>query len=92
VKLAFLLVLCVASALPWGGDDRVRRTGERLDDPRHGRTMKRRPRALGALGIRTRRSTVSSAEVEFPLAREAAQRIGAAVGVEIGTGRISVTF
>jgi histidine phosphotransferase ChpT len=92
VKLAFLLVLCVAAALPWGGTIEVRRAGAGWEVVgTAGKTRIDRD-LWAALSDPRQPLSVSSAEVEFPLAREAALRIGAALGVGIDTGRIAVTF
>ena len=91
-KLAFLLVLCTASALPWGGSIEVRRTGETWEIRGAAERMKV-DRDLWAILVGDgSHVTVTSAEVEFPLARAEARRIGRALAVEVRPEGLTVTF
>ena len=92
VKLAFLLVLCVASALPWGGDIEVRRSGESWAILGAGEKTKIDRELWATLEATGASSSVTSAEVEFPLARIESMRIGRALSVEIRSDGIRITF
>lgn len=93
VKLAFLVVLCVESALPWGGTITVNR-----DDGGTWRITGKAERAKidpllwEALADAGAPLKVSSAEVEFPLARDGAARMGRALCVDTDRTGLIVTF
>jgi histidine phosphotransferase ChpT len=92
VKLAFLLVLCLESALPWGGDIRVSRSGETWTVEGTADRVKRDRALWDALGDPAAPLAVSSSEVEFPLARDAALRLGRRIAVSTGERGIAVSF
>ena len=92
VKLAFLVILCLESALPWGGDIRVTRSGETWSVEGRAERIKRDRMLWEALGDPAAPLAVNSSEVEFPLARDAAQRLGRHIAVEAEEGRIAVSF
>jgi histidine phosphotransferase ChpT len=92
VKLAFLLVLCISSAMPWGGTITVRRFGEIWRVAGASERMKLDRVLWDALSEPGVPLSVSSAEVEFPLARATAARIGRTLAVEAANSEITVTF
>ena len=92
VKLSFLVILCIASALPWGGEILVRRTGDTWQITGKAEKMKLGPAIWAALGDPGQPLAVTSAEVEFPLARETAGRIGRTLAVQLGSSEITLTF
>ncbi|WP_241523890.1 histidine phosphotransferase family protein [Oceaniglobus indicus] len=92
VKLAFLLIQCLETAMPWGGSVDITRedagfvmtgTAERL-------------KSLDTLwdqfdgGAET--AEIEASEVHFPLAGRCASEIGRRVTVDIADGRITLTF
>jgi histidine phosphotransferase ChpT len=92
VKLAFLVILCLESALPWGGDIGVSRTGDGWRIEGVAERLKRDRTLWEALGDPAAPLAVSSADVEFPLARDAAHRLGRAIAIEAGERAIAVSF
>jgi histidine phosphotransferase ChpT len=92
VKLAFLVVLCLESALPWGGDIRVSRSGDAWRIEGVAERLKPDRTLWQALGDPAAPLAVSSADVEFPLARDAAQRLARTISVEAGERAIAVSF
>jgi histidine phosphotransferase ChpT len=92
VKLVFLVVLCLSSAMPWGGTITVRRTGESWGATGAAGRLKLDRLLWDALADPGAPLSVSSAEVEFPLARATAARLGRGLTVEAGTSGITVTF
>jgi histidine phosphotransferase ChpT len=92
IKLAFLIILCVGSAMPWGGGIAVRRIGDGWQISGRAERMKVEPVTWAALCDPRLPLAVTSAEVEFPLARHAAARLGCDLFVDIGEGAIAVNF
>lgn len=92
VKLVFLALLCVASAMPWGGTITVRQSGEDWCVTGTADRIKLDRAVWDALGHPDAPFTVSSAEVEFPLARATAARIGRSLRVDTGATEISLSF
>jgi histidine phosphotransferase ChpT len=92
VKLVFLVVLCISSAMPWGGTITVGRTGEGWRVAGVADRLKVDRALWEALCAPRAPLAVSSAEVEFPLARATAARLGRVLAVETGTTGIAVTF
>jgi histidine phosphotransferase ChpT len=92
VKLAFLVVLCIASAMPWGGTITVSRTADGCRVAGEAERLKMDRALWDALAEPGAPLAVSSAEVEFPLARATAARLGRRLAVESGGAGIAVTF
>jgi histidine phosphotransferase ChpT len=92
VKLAFLILLCVASALPWGGNISVRREGDRWRIAGSAAKVRVDPVLWTALAEPPVPMNVSSADVEFPLARDTAMRAGRQLSVTADPSEIVVTF
>ncbi len=91
-RLIFLIILCVETAMPWGGRLTVARAGD-------GWTVTGRAEAVKldhdlwrmvADGVLER--DVTSAEVHFPLAVQAARQIGRLLKVSTEPVRITVSF
>jgi histidine phosphotransferase ChpT len=92
VKLVFLVILCISSAMPWGGTIHVRRTGDGWRVSGKAERVKIDRALWDALGQPDVPIAVSSAEVEFPLARVTAARIGRALAIETGAAEVAVSF
>lgn len=92
VKLAFLVVLCIESALPWGGTITAERDGASWRITGEADRAKIDPTLWTALGDVGAVLNVSSSEVEFPLARDGAARLGRRLGIEIAETGVTVTF
>lgn len=92
VRLAFLVILCIASALPWGGEILVQREGDAWRISGMAEKMKVDPAIWAALSDPGKPLDVTSAEVEFPLARQSAGRIGCTLAADVAPGAITVTF
>jgi histidine phosphotransferase ChpT len=92
IKLVFLVILCVASAMPWGGTIHVRRTGDSWQVSGTADRVKIDKALWDALGRPDAPIAVSSAEVEFPLARATAARIGRSLAIEMGAASVIVSF
>jgi histidine phosphotransferase ChpT len=92
VKLAFLIVLCIESALPWGGRITAERDGTLWRITGRADRFKLEQRLWDALADGTAPLEVSSAEVEFPLARVEAARLSRRLQVDSGAEGITVSF
>jgi histidine phosphotransferase ChpT len=92
IKLVFLVVLCIASAMPWGGRISVERLGEGWRVSGASQRQKIDRALWDALAEPERALSVSSAEVEFPLARATAARLGRRLSVASGAAEVAVTF
>jgi histidine phosphotransferase ChpT len=92
VKLVFLVTLCIASAMPWGGTITVCRTGESWNVSGAADRLKIDRALWDALADPGVSLSVSSAEVEFPLARATAARLRRSLTVEAAATEIEVTF
>lgn len=92
VKLAFLAMLCLESAMPWGGTITVERTEGRWTLTGAADRLRIADGLWAALGEPGAALQVSSSEVEFPLTRLAAQRIGRPLGTEVTETSIRITF
>jgi histidine phosphotransferase ChpT len=92
VKLVFLVILCLANAMPWGGTIAVRRIGESWRVSGAAERLKIDPALWDALSEPARPLAVSSAEVEFPLVRVSAARLHREISVEIGANELTVIF
>jgi hypothetical protein len=78
--------------MPWGGTITVRHTAERWHVTGTAERVKVDRALWDALPEPGRPLAVSSAEVEFPLARVTAARLNRALTVETGANGVSVTF
>lgn len=92
VKLAFLVILCISSALPWGGAITIRRTEDGWRIMGAAERMKVERSIWMALCDHALPLEVTSAEVEFALSRDAAVRLGRNLLVQTGVNEITVSF
>lgn len=90
VKLCFLGVLCLESALPWGGTIRIQETGGRWDMVAEARRTKPDP-ALWAQ-LEGGNGTVSPAQVQFALLPLEAARQGRRIAWDVAETGARITF
>jgi len=91
-KLGFLVILCLESAMPWGGRIAVTRTSDRWRIDGQADRMRIETVHWDILADPDATSRVTSSDVEFPLAALAAQSLGRALVTERAEGWIAVTF
>ena len=91
VKLAFLLIQCLETALPWGGRITVSRVDDRLLIAAEGDRLKVDAVLWECLGDPKRTADIAASDVQFALAPLAALRIDRKIYTKVGTGGISVT-
>jgi histidine phosphotransferase ChpT len=92
VKVAFLLLQCIESALPRGGEVHVSLAGGRWRLEARAERVKEEPALWGLLGGGPLPETLKPAEVQFALAPRAAAAIGRTIAAEIGPETVSLTF
>jgi histidine phosphotransferase ChpT len=92
VKLGFLVILCIETALPWGGTIKAERDGTGWRIAGRADRTKIDHALWSALADPTAPLAVSSAEVEFPLARDSAARLGRPLVVALAETGVTVTF
>lgn len=92
VKLAFLLLQCVETAFPWGGDVRVSQTGDRWHINARSQRAKIEPEIWGTLSGRAADMVFGSANVHFALVNEAANRCARKVEADIGETTVEIRF
>lgn len=91
-KLGFLVILCIESAMPWGGRVCVTRTSDRWRIAGQAERMKIEPDHWDILADSSVGAGVTSSSVEFPLAALAAQALGRRIVADLGPERVAVTF
>ena len=91
VKVAFLLLQCLESAMPYGGQIRITRTDRVWQLDGEAEKLKMRDDLWAALEG-TGAVEVSAAQVHFALVPEALSRLGRRLRLERGERRISATF
>jgi len=91
-KLALLLVLCLETALPMGGEISLNAGGQDWTLEAHGPRLKIETHLWGALAAPQPLGAFSAAEVQFALLPDAAARAGRALQVDLGEDAISVRF
>lgn len=93
VKQAFLALLCIETAMPWGSQVTATRNGGRWHLSAEAGKMKFDPELWSVFDGRSK-GDVSSSEVQFPLAAEAALATGRAFTVEADAprGRLAISF
>ena len=92
VKLAFLLILCLETAMPWGGRITVARADGRWSLYGAAERMKLDPALWAALQDGSSVLELSSAQVQFALAPEAAARLGRSIALETQPGLVTIGF
>lgn len=93
VKLAFLALLCVEAAMPWGGTVTVTQAGRdwRLSGKAHRLRRDGLPWPILSAGAADPQD-VSAAEVQFPLLRAEALRQGRPLACRIGEAEVAIAF
>lgn len=92
LKLAFLLVQCLETAMPWGGTVDITADGDRFTmTGTAGRTKPIGP-LWAQLNVVAEEPPVEASEVHFPLAARCAAEIGRTIAVDVGETAISITF
>ena len=91
LRLAFLLILCIESALPLGGSVTVTR-GDRWRIAGNGPTVRLEPTLWQALRSGSAATDLDAARVQFALAPAAASELGAALDVETSEGAVAISF
>lgn len=92
VKLAFLLILCLETAMPWGGRITVTRDGTRWRLFGAAERMKVDRDLFAVLDGGGAEPELSSAQVQFALAPETAARLRKALAVDLQPGLIALGF
>ena len=91
-KLAFLMVLCLETALPWGGEITVDVDGTRWSVQGRGERMKLDPPLWEALSRPGAEAEIGAAEVQFLLLPMLIAEAGRSLSVEISEQAISARF
>ena len=92
VKLSFLLLLCLESAMPWGGRVTVQREGDKWLLSGTADRMSVSPEMWQLLSDPAAEVELTSANVHFALAPEAARELDRALDARVEDGLISLTF
>lgn len=92
VKLAFLLLLCFETAMPWGGRISVQRDGDRWSLHGSAERLSMSEELWSLLSDPAAKVELTSAQVHFALAPETAHRIGRSLSVKTEPGIVSVSF
>lgn len=92
VKLAFLLIQCLESALPYGGDIRVEHINGRWILHGKAEKMKIAPLLWETLVTPDQRRDITPAQVQFVLVPHTARRIGRTVQADLQDGEITLVF
>ncbi len=90
-KVAFLLLQCIESALPRGGEIHISEAGRWMVEARAERVTAL-PELWSLMDGRALPATLRPAEVQFALAPRAAARIGRSITVETGPNSVLLTF
>jgi histidine phosphotransferase ChpT len=92
VKLAFLLLQCFETAMPWGGNIEVFETGGHWAIRGQAERQKIEPDLWQMLVDGTADADVTPAHVHFALVGGAARQAGRMVSTDLQSGEIRVTF
>jgi histidine phosphotransferase ChpT len=92
VKLAFLLLLCFETAMPWGGRISVRREDRRWSIHGSAERLQVSDDLWSLLSRREAPRELTSAQVHFALAPRAAAQLGRSLEVTSEPGLISVAY
>ncbi len=92
VKLAFLLIQCFESAMPWGGRLTIREAGGNWALAGEAERMKIAPPLWQALADAAQEPELDAAQVHFALAPLAARALGRRLAVECGESSARVSF
>lgn len=91
-KLAFLLLQCMETALPWGGRVLVSQTDECWHIHARADRFKDAAELWRLLQGSEAAEKISSADVHFALAPEAAAQIGRTIRAEVAEGSVQISF
>lgn len=92
VKLAFLILQCIESAMPWGGDIRVTDTSGVWTIHGTAERLKLEPELWELLVDPASPLEISPSQVHFALVSEAARRAGRIVTTDLRETAITVSF
>lgn len=92
VKLCFLLVLCLESAMPWGGQIHVTGDGGRWNIGATSERFKIEPGVWELLVNPAAEVDITAAQVQFALVPETARALGRTVTTDIRDSYIKVSF
>jgi len=91
-KLALLLLMCVETAMPWGGTVRISRMGTAWKLLARADRLKLEPDLWEVVSNAAATTPIEPAQVQFPLAFDAAVRLARKVTVELTEELIQVDF
>lgn len=91
-KLAFLAILCVESALPFGGVIRVTRTGDCWHVSGTADRLKVEPELWGQIEGHSDSASVKPADVQFVLVRPTAEAMGRTAALQQRDGNVTISF
>ena len=91
-KLAFLMLQCLETAMPWGGEIEVSRANERWTLIGSSDRMKINARLWEALSLPDGGSAISAAEVQFLLVPLLIREAGRQLTLELSETRIAARF
>jgi histidine phosphotransferase ChpT len=92
VKLAFLLMQCLESAMAWGGDIRVSCANGRWDVTGTADRLKIEPELWELLVDPSTETDVTAANVHFALVADSAARAGCRLRTDLSDGQIRISF
>jgi len=92
VKLAFLLIQCLETAMPWGGKIEVRRDDDGWHLAGRAERLKPLPGLWPVVSESAGRGDIDACHVHFPLAHRAAADLGRHLSVAEGAGQITLSF
>lgn len=92
VKLAFLLILCLESAMPWGGDIHVAADANSWNLGATAERFKIEPALWELLVNPSVDADVTAADVQFALVPETARTMGRTVTTDIRDSYIKISF
>ncbi len=91
-KLAFLCLLCLETAMPWGGNISVARPENGWSIIGRAQKLKLNPELWEILAIPAAEVEITSGDVQFALAADLSRRSGRPLRSDIDSGRISLSF
>lgn len=91
-RLAFLVILCLESALPFGGKVQVTRTGDSWNVFGKAERLKVDRALWQSLGEGNSEAEIMASNVHFALVGPAARRLGRRVVTQFGETSVSVSF
>jgi histidine phosphotransferase ChpT len=92
VKIAFLALLCLETALPWGGEVTIAATDDAWEIEARADRMKADPALWDRVAGRGAAAPVAAAHVQFALLPDEARRQGRMLRPSVGDKRIALAF